>query len=79
MNSALMSEYLEYVADRLMIDFNCSPIYGTKNPFDFMSNISLPNKTNFFEKRVGDYSKSGVGNSAQDNNLSFDFSDDDDF
>jgi len=77
MNSALMSEYLEYVADRLMIDFNCKPIYGTKNPFDFMANIALENKTNFFEKRVGDYAKSGVGNSAEENKLSFDFDDDD--
>lgn len=77
MNSALMSEYLEYVADRLMIDFKCEPIYGTKNPFDFMANIALENKTNFFEKRVGDYAKSGVGNSAEDNKLSFDFDDDD--
>jgi ribonucleoside-diphosphate reductase beta chain len=78
MNSGLMSEYLEYVADRLMLDFKCKPIYGTKNPFDFMANIALENKTNFFEKRVGDYSKSGVGNSAQDNQLSFE-GDDDEF
>ena len=78
MNSALMSEYLEYVTDRLLIDLKCSPVYGTKNPFDFMANIALENKTNFFEKRVGDYAKSGVGNSAEDNSLSFD-GDDDDF
>lgn len=78
MNSGLMSEYLEYVADRLMIDFKCKPIYGTKNPFDFMATIALENKTNFFEKRVGDYSKSGVGNSAEDNQLSFE-GDDDEF
>lgn len=78
MNSALMSEYLEYVADRLMLDFKCKPIYGTKNPFDFMANIAFENKTNFFEKRVGDYSKSGVGNTSENNKLSFDFNDDDD-
>jgi ribonucleoside-diphosphate reductase beta chain len=78
MNSALMSEYLEYVTDRLLIDLKCSPVYGTKNPFDFMANIALENKTNFFEKRVGDYAKSGVGNSAEDNALSFE-GDDDDF
>lgn len=77
MNSGLMSEYLEYVADRLMIDLQCKAIYNTKNPFDFMSNIALENKTNFFEKRVGDYSKSGVGNSIEDNSLSFDGGDDD--
>lgn len=78
MNSKLMSEYLEYVADRLMIDLNCKPIYGTKNPFDFMANIALEGKTNFFEKRVAEYAKSGVGRSAEDNKMSFD-GDDDDF
>jgi ribonucleoside-diphosphate reductase beta chain len=78
MNSILMSEYLEYVADRLLIDLKCKPVYGTKNPFDFMSNIALENKTNFFEKRVGEYGKSGVGSSAKDNKLSFDFDNDDD-
>lgn len=78
MNSKLMSEYLEYVADRLLIDLKCKPLYGTKNPFDFMSNIALENKTNFFEKRVAEYAKSNVGKSADDNSLSFD-GDDDDF
>jgi ribonucleoside-diphosphate reductase beta chain len=78
MNSALMSEYLEYVTDMLLVDLKCEPVYGTKNPFDFMANIALENKTNFFEKRVGDYAKSGVGNSAEDNSLSFE-GDDDDF
>lgn len=78
MNSKLMSDYLEYVADRLMIDLKCSPIYNTENPFDFMSNIALENKTNFFEKRVAEYAKSGVGRSVEDNKLSFD-GDDDDF
>jgi len=71
MNSNLMSQYLEYVADRLLIDLKCEPIFNSKNPFDFMVNIALENKTNFFEKRVGDYSKSGVGNSSSDNKLSF--------
>jgi len=78
MNSKLMSDYLEYVADRLMIDLKCAPIYKTENPFDFMSNIALENKTNFFEKRVAEYAKSGVGRSVEDNKLSFD-GDDDDF
>ena len=78
MNSKLMSDYLEYVADRLMIDLKCAPIYRTDNPFDFMSNIALENKTNFFEKRVAEYAKSGVGRSVEDNKLSFD-GDDDDF
>ena len=76
MNSKLMSEYLEYVADALLSDLNCEPIFGTKNPFDFMSNIALENKTNFFEKRVGDYSKSGVGSDTSQNTISFDGVDD---
>lgn len=78
MNSKLMSEYLEYVADSLMKDLKCKSIYGTKNPFDFMANIALENKTNFFEKRVAEYSKSGVGKKMEDNKISFD-GDDDDF
>jgi ribonucleoside-diphosphate reductase beta chain len=61
MNSDLMKEYLEFVADRLLIDLGCSKIYGTANPFDFMQNIALQNKTNFFEKRVAEYTKAGVG------------------
>ena len=78
MNSKLMGQYLEYVADRLLIDLKCEPIFNSKNPFDFMVNIALENKTNFFEKRVGDYSKSGVGNISSDNKLSFE-GDDSDF
>ncbi len=78
MNSNLMSEYLEYVADALLRDLNCSPLFKTKNPFDFMSNIALENKTNFFEKRVGEYSKSGVGLDASDNKIAFE-GDEDDF
>ena len=57
MNSELMSQYIQFVADRLMTQFGEQPIYGAKNPFDWMENISLEGKTNFFEKRVGDYSK----------------------
>ena len=60
MNSASMSEYIEYVADRLLKQLGFRPIWNTKNPFDFMENISLDGKTNFFEKRVGDYSKFAV-------------------
>jgi ribonucleoside-diphosphate reductase beta chain len=77
MNSKLMSEYLEYVADALLSDLNCSPMFNTKNPFDFMANIALENKTNFFEKRVGDYAKSGVGSDNSENTISFDGEDDD--
>src|SRR6056300_215627 len=57
MNSGKMSEYIEYVADRLSKQVGHDKIWNTKNPFDFMENISLDGKTNFFEKRVGDYGK----------------------
>ena len=78
MNSNLMSQYLEYVTDTLLVDLGCEPISNSKNPFDFMANIALENKTNFFEKRVSEYSKSGVGKENNDNKISFD-GDDDDF
>lgn len=58
MNSKLMSEYIEFVADRLIQQLGYKKVYGTSNPFDFMEMISLEGKTNFFEKRVGDYSLS---------------------
>lgn len=70
MNSDLMKQYLEFVADRLLVDLGCSKVYNSENPFDFMANISLQGKTNFFEKRVGEYQKSGVMNKSED---SFDF------
>lgn len=57
MDSQKMSEYIEFVADRLLKQLGYQPIWNTKNPFDFMENISLDGKTNFFEKRVGDYAK----------------------
>tara|TARA_B100000401_G_scaffold437415_1_gene382952 strand:+ start:1 stop:1164 length:1164 start_codon:yes stop_codon:yes gene_type:complete len=57
MNSEKMSEYIEYVADRLLKQSGHDKIWNTQNPFDFMENISLDGKTNFFEKRVGDYGK----------------------
>ena len=55
MNSHLMSQYIEFVADRLAVQLGAGEIYGTRNPFDFMELISLEGKTNFFEKRVGEY------------------------
>ena len=58
MNSELMSQYIEFVADRLVVQLGYSKIYNSKNPFDFMEMISLDGKTNFFEKRVGDYALS---------------------
>jgi ribonucleotide reductase beta subunit family protein with ferritin-like domain len=57
MDAGEMTQYIQFVADRLMTQFGEQPIYGAKNPFDWMENISLEGKTNFFEKRVGDYSK----------------------
>jgi ribonucleoside-diphosphate reductase subunit M2 len=60
MNSKLMSQYIEYVADRLLAMLDYEPIYNTANPFDWMEMISLQGKTNFFEKRVGDYQKANV-------------------
>ncbi|KAI9891853.1 MAG: Ribonucleotide-diphosphate reductase (RNR), small subunit [Vezdaea aestivalis] len=60
MNSKLMCQYIEFVADRLLLALGNSKQYNVSNPFDFMENISLAGKTNFFEKRVGDYQKAGV-------------------
>lgn len=57
MNSDKMSDYIEYVSDRLLKQAGFNKIWNTQNPFDFMENISLDGKTNFFEKRVGDYGK----------------------
>ena len=67
MNAELMCQYIEFVADRLLMELNCSKIYHATNPFDFMEMISLQGKTNFFEKRVGEYQKAGVLNSENDN------------
>ena len=61
MNANLMKQYLEYVSDRLLVDLGVGKVYNAENPFDFMQNIAMANKTNFFEKRVADYVKSGVG------------------
>lgn len=60
MNSKLMSEYIEFVADRLLCALGYSKLYNTANPFEWMEMISLQGKTNFFEKRVGEYQKAGV-------------------
>jgi ribonucleoside-diphosphate reductase subunit M2 len=57
MDSEKMSQYIEFVADRLLKQLNVSPIWNSQNPFDFMENISLNGKSNFFEKRVGDYAR----------------------
>lgn len=74
MNSDLMSQYIEFVADRLLMELGCEKVFNVSNPFDFMEMISIQGKTNFFEKRVGEYQKAGVLN--QDNQT---FSLDEDF
>ena len=60
MNSKLMKQYIEFVADRWLSELGYPKMFNATNPFDFMEMISLQGKTNFFEKRVGDYQKSGV-------------------
>ncbi|TAH26586.1 MAG: ribonucleoside-diphosphate reductase [Cytophagales bacterium] len=76
MNSKLMSQYIEFVADRLLDALGCKKIYNVSNPFDFMEMISLQGKTNFFEKRVAEYQKAGV---MSDNTDAHKFSIDEDF
>jgi len=60
MNATLMGQYIEFCADRLLHELGCEKLYNVENPFDWMEMISLQGKTNFFEKRVGEYQKSGV-------------------
>jgi ribonucleoside-diphosphate reductase beta chain len=60
MNADLMCQYIEFVADRLIASLGCTKIYNVENPFPWMDMISIQGKTNFFEKRVGDYQKAGV-------------------
>lgn len=72
MNCKLMSEYIEFVADRLFVDLGIGKIYNTQNPFDFMTMISLDGKTNFFERRVGEYQKFGLLTKGDENEFSLD-------
>ena len=67
MNADMMCQYIEFVADRLLVALGCSKTYNAGNPFDFMELISLQGKTNFFEKRVAEYQKSGVMGKKEDN------------
>ena len=60
MNGELMSTYIEFVADRLLVSLGFSKMYNVSNPFDWMELISLQGKTNFFEKRVGEYQKASI-------------------
>ena len=66
MNSDLMSQYIEFVADRLLVELGNDKVFNASNPFDFMEMISIQGKTNFFEKRVGEYQKAGVLNNDSD-------------
>lgn len=72
MNSRDMKTYIEFVADRLSQQLGCGKIYNSANPFDFMELISLEGKTNFFEKKVSEYSKPGVGMNAADMEIRLD-------
>ena len=67
MNAELMKLYIEFVADHLLVSLNLNKVYNATNPFDFMDMISLQGKTNFFEKRVGEYQKAGVMASMKEN------------
>jgi len=72
MNAKLMSQYIEFVADRLLVSLGYNKIWNSTNPFDFMEMISLQGKTNFFEKRVGEYQKAGVLSDKDKNVFSLD-------
>lgn len=79
MNADLMRQYIEFVADRLLVELGCPKVYNSTNPFDFMDMISLQGKTNFFEKRVGEYQKAGVMDSGNGKEDKAKFSLDEDF
>ena len=76
MNSDLMCQYIEFVADRLLSELGCEKIYNSTNPFDFMEMISLQGKTNFFEKRVGEYQKAGVMDNGDSGKAKFSLDED---
>lgn len=67
MNCTLMCQYIEFVADRLLTELDCEKIYNVTNPFDFMTAISTDGKTNFFEKKVGEYQKGEIMDAAEGN------------
>ncbi|KAI9103177.1 ribonucleoside-diphosphate reductase subunit M2 B [Phlyctochytrium arcticum] len=72
MNADLMSQYIEFVADRLLVALGYAKVWNSKNPFDFMELISLQGKTNFFEKKVGEYQISGVMQSKANQEFTLD-------
>ena len=72
MNKHLMSQYIEYIADRLLLMFQLEKIYHSENPFGWMEMISIQGKTNFFEKKVGEYSnKANPNTNSQQNKITF--------
>jgi ribonucleoside-diphosphate reductase beta chain len=73
MNATLMTQYLEFVTDRLLVELECEREYNSSNPFDFMDMISLQGKTNFFEKRVAEYQKAGVMSSGDSESAKISF------
>lgn len=72
MNAGMMQQYIRFCADRLLVALQCDKLYNDSNPFDWMDMISLQGKTNFFEKRVSEYSKAGVGVDAAEQVIAFD-------
>lgn len=72
MNAAMMQQYIEFVADRLLVALGCTKHFNASNPFDFMEMQSLQGKTNFFEKKVAEYQKAGVMGNKKDNAIRFD-------
>ena len=72
MNKVMMSDYIEYVADRLLVDLGYNKIYNKKNPFKFMETIGLTTKTNFFEQRSTEYSDPNIFNKNSDKTIVFD-------
>lgn len=72
MNKTLMSQYIEYVADRILVQLGYEKAYNATNPFTFMERISIEGKDNFFEKRVSNYSKSGVAVENPEDQHNFD-------
>ena len=69
-----MTIYIEYVADRLLKQLGYSPIWNVTNPFSFMDMISVPGKTNFFERRVSEYRRHGIIKNQDENKVRFDVS-----
>jgi ribonucleotide reductase beta subunit family protein with ferritin-like domain len=72
MNARDMTQYIQFVADRLAVQLGIPKIYSAQNPFDFMDLISMEGKTNFFEKKVSEYSKPGVGMNQKDMEIRLD-------